>query len=233
MRKALNKIVSLVLIISIIGCLSCLSVFAEEKDNFLCSTLGHLYTYKITKATSKADGVITSTCLRCGHVSDETIKRPVLVCQPSTMECTGSNLVPSVTGLDWVHFDATYPKESKLPGTYTVDIRLRGLYYSGTTTVKYKINLRKPTIVLSQEQGKRNVIISNFQVPGAEKYIIYHYKKVKSKWKYVDKITVKKTEEYKKNVKLKKNTQHRYKVKAIAKNSKFTATSDYMSIKVK
>lgn len=236
MKKLLLKLTVLILSISVLMSFNCATAFAEDANSntsAICSVLGHLNDVQITKATFKKKGTIKYTCLRCGNVSTESIAKPVLKCSPNQLECTGLTVIPGITGLDRIYYSAVYPEKSKLPGSYSIKVNLRGLYYTGSKTINYKIVLKKPSIQLQQEEGKRNVIISGYQVPGAEKYTIFHYMKKNKKWECVDKITVKNTESYKKNVKLKKNSQHRYKVKAIAKNKDFTATSKYMIIKIK
>ncbi len=147
---------------------------------------------KVTPATVKANGKITTTCTLCGKtVSTVTIyKASNIKLAKTSLAYTGKTVTPSVVvkncnnvalknGKDYT---VTLPKARTAIGTYKVTVKLKG-NYSGSKTLTFKIIPKNPTVTV--KSAKKKATISYKKVSGGVKYEIQYSTKKSSGFKNV------------------------------------------------
>jgi hypothetical protein len=198
--------------------------------------LGHSKKVKvISKATTKANGKISTKCERCGKDYGETRVYRIQSVTLSKTKYTfdGKAKTPTVTVVDYnkdqlvkdKDYTVTYDKSRKLPGRYKVTVKFKG-EYSGTTNLYFEI---KPSKVsdLSATVGKAAVTLKWSAVKGADGYQVYYssskdgeYKKLTS----TSKTSFKKTS-------LKSGKIYYFKVRAYKKTDSATIFGSFSSVK--
>ena len=143
---------------------------------------GHQWKDKVTRATTKKDGLRITTCSICGEKQGEApIPRIASVKLSETkFVYDKKSKKPAVTVKDALGNTLTYKKDYKLsydsgrknPGTYYVTVVFRGAY-SGTKALKFKI-LLPDTTGLKVTAGKNQATLTWKETPGAKKYVIYY-----------------------------------------------------------
>lgn len=211
-----------------------------KNDITTVAKLPHSYIDKVTKATTKKDGLITGVCSVCGverkpitlkrvktiklsktsYTYDAKAKKPTVVVK----NADGKKLK---SGTD---YKVTYASGRKKVGTYTVKVKLIG-NYSGSKKLKFTIALGTPKgLEAKTNKEKKTVTLSWAAVKGASKYIVYCA--TEKNGEYEKLATVKKAVYKAKNV---KPGTYYFKVRALTTNNKDkTAYSAYSSpLKVK
>ena len=105
----------------------------------------HEYEKATEKASFGKEGSISEKCKVCGEEKEKTVIPAVSSIKLSETEYSynGTNRQPKVTVADnkgnVVPFSASYPAESKKPGTYSVFVTLTGENYEGSSSASYVI----------------------------------------------------------------------------------------------
>ena len=200
------------------------------------AALGHSKkTTVITKATTKANGKVSTVCENCSKDYGETrvyrIKSVTLSCEKYAYD--GKTKTPKVQVIDYnkdqlvkdKDYTVTYQKGRKLPGKYSVTVKFKGRY-SGTITLCFEVKLSKVSN-LTATAGTAAVNLKWDAVKGADGYQIYYstskdgeYKKLKS----TSKLSFKKTG-------LKSGKTYYFKVRAYKKTDAGTAFGSFSSVR--
>ncbi len=116
----------------------------------------HEYEDIVTKtATFTKDGTIEERCSRCGELGDSStiphIEKAVLTTKTYTYDGKAKKPKAKVTDCDGQtvassNYSLTYDSNCKSVGTHSVVIKMNGEKYSGTKTLKYKINPKGTTL---------------------------------------------------------------------------------------
>ena len=144
----------------------------------------HTYLEKVSKATTKRDGLITGVCAVCGverpattvtrvksfklsktsYYYDGKAKKPTVVVK----DANGKKLKKDVD------YKVTYASGRKKVGTYVVKVTLIG-NYSGSKKLKFKIVLGAPKgLEAKTSSAKQTIKLSWAAVKGAKKYVVYY-----------------------------------------------------------
>ena len=211
-----------------------------KNDITTVAKLPHSYIDKVTKATTKKDGLITGVCSVCGAERKPITLKRVKTIKLSKTSYTydGKAKKPSVVvkGADGkklkkdTDYKVTYASGRKKVGTYTVKVKLIG-NYSGSKKLKFTIALGTPKgLEAETNKAKKTITLSWAAVKGASKYVVYYA--TEKNGEYEKLATVKKAVY---TVKTLKPGTYYFKVCAMAKNNKDkTVYSEYSSpLKVK
>ena len=199
------------------------------------SALGHSKkTTVIAKATTKANGKISTVCERCDKNFGETrIERIQSVTLSKTKyTCDGKVKTPTVTVTDYnkdqlvkgEDYTVTYAKGRKSPGKYSVTVRFKG-EYSGKVTLYFEIKLAKVSDFTVK--GTTAVTLKWDAVKGADGYQIYYSTSKDGKYK---KLTSTTKTSLKKST-LKSGKKYYFKVRAYKKASESTLYGSFSSVK--
>ena len=198
--------------------------------------LGHSKkTTVIDKATTKANGKISTKCERCGKDYGETrvYRIQSVTLSTSKYTCDGKVKTPKVTVIDYnkdplvkdKDYTVTYQKGRKSPGKYKVTIKFKG-EYSGTTTLYFEIKLAKVS-GLTATAGKAAVTLKWSAVKGADGYQVYYSTSKDGKYKKLvstSKVSLKKTG-------LTSGKTYYFKVRAYKKTDSATLFGSFSSVK--
>lgn len=142
---------------------------------------GHQWKDKVTRATTRKDGLRITTCSICGEKQGETAipKIASIKLDETKFVFDKKAKKPGVTVKDAAGNTLEYKKDYKLsydsgrkkPGTYYVTVVFRGAY-SGTKALKFKILLPDAT-GLKAVAGKNQATLKWKATAGAKKYVIY------------------------------------------------------------
>ncbi len=214
-------------------CSLCGKVTVAQKST---DALGHSKKTKvITKATTKANGKISTVCETCGKDYGETRVYRIQSVTLSSVKYAydGKTKTPKVTVTDYnkdqlvkdKDYTVTYQKGRKNPGKYSVTVKFKG-NYSGTKTLYFEIKVSKVD-KLTATAGTSAVNLKWSEVKGADGYQIYYstskagkYKKLKS----TSKLSYKKTG-------LKSGKTYYFKVRAYKKMDSGTVFGSFSSVK--
>ncbi len=144
----------------------------------------HTYLEKVTKATTKKDGLITGVCAVCGAE-----RKPTTVTRVKSFKLSktsyyydGKAKKPTVVVKDAdgkklkkdVDYKVTYASGRKKVGSYIVKITLIG-NYSGSKKLKFKIILGAPKgLEAKTSTAKQTIKLTWAAVKGAKKYVVYY-----------------------------------------------------------
>lgn len=136
---------------------------STEKDP--CA-FGHTPTSSTQKATTSKSGKSITTCSVCKKKLAEVSipKVSSIKLSSSAFTYNGKSIKPSVTVKDSkgrsleknTDYKITYSKGRKSVGQYTVKVTLKGSYYSGSKTLKFKILPKKTS--LSSVKGSKKAL---------------------------------------------------------------------------
>ena len=200
------------------------------------AALGHSKkTTVVNKATTEANGLISTVCERCDKNFGETrVERIQSVTLSKTKyTCDGKVKTPTVKVVDYNKdqlvkdrdYTVTYAKGRKEPGKYSVTIKFKG-QYSGKVTLYFEIKLAKVES-LTATAGTTAVTLKWDAVKGADGYQIYYstskdgtYKKLTS----TTKTSLKKTG-------LKSGKKYYFKVRAYKKTDAGTLYGSFSEVK--
>ena len=155
-----------------------------KNDITTVDKLPHAYIDKVTKATTKKDGLITGVCANCGvERKPITLKRvKTIKLSKTSYTYDGKAKKPSVVvkGADGkklkkgTDYKLTYASGRKKVGTYTVKVKLIG-NYSGSKTLKFTVALGTPKgLEAETNKAKKTITLSWAAVKGASKYVVYY-----------------------------------------------------------
>ena len=189
----------------------------------------------IAKATTKANGKISTKCERCGKDYGETRVERIQTVTLSKTKYTydGKAKTPTVKVVDYNKdqfvkdrdYTVTYAKGRKLPGKYKVTVKFKG-EYSGTVELYFEIKPAKVT-GLTATAGKAAVTLKWDDVKGADGYQIYYSTSKDGKYK---KLTSTAKESLKKSD-LKSSKTYYFKVRAYKKTADGTILGSFSTVK--
>jgi hypothetical protein len=200
------------------------------------SATGHNKTIKVlTKATTKANGKISTTCQTCGKKFGENrVYRIQSVALGKTKYiCDGKVKTPKVTVTDYnkdqlikgKDYTVTYQKGRKAVGKYSVTVQFKGKY-SGKVTLYFEIKLAKVDKLVATA-GKNDVSLKWNSVKGADGYEVYFGEKENGKYRKLantEKTNFKKT-------KLVSGKKYYFKVRAYKKTAGGTVYGSFSNVK--
>ena len=198
--------------------------------------LGHSKkTTVVAKATTKANGKISTVCERCGKDYGETKVERIQTITLTKTKYTydGKAKTPTVRVVDYnkdqlvkdKDYTVTYAKGRKLPGKYEVTVKFKG-QYSGKVTLYFEI---KPAKVetLTATAGTTAVTLKWGAVKGADGYQIYYSTSKDGDYK---KLTSTSKTSFKKSG-LKSGKKYYFKVRAYKKSDSGTLYGSFSAVK--
>ena len=145
----------------------------------------HTYLDKVTKATTKSDGLVVGVCSVCGKEHKEIVKQvnaKSFKLSKTAYVYDGKAKKPTVVvkNVDGkklkkdTDYKVTYASGRKKVGTYVVKITLIGKY-SGTKKLKFTIKLGTPKgLEAKTNSAKQSVKLTCAALKGAKKYVFYY-----------------------------------------------------------
>lgn len=171
------------------------STCGEEiiKSNNIAPT-GHYISSQVQKASTSADGKITTTCLYCDEIigTQKIDKVSTLKLSTTLYTYNGNSKTPSVTAIDssgkkleeGKDYTVAYPDERTEIGNYKVKVKFKGKY-KNTKELTFKI---RPDIVKNfkgETVSSTSVKLSWNTVTNATHYRIYKYNSASGNYDYV------------------------------------------------
>ncbi len=155
----------------------------KKNDITTIPKLPHSYQDKITKATTKRDGLVTGMCAVCGAE-----RKPITVKRVKSFQLSKTKFIydgkakkPTVIVKDVkgnklkkdTDYKVTYASGRKQAGTYTVKVTLIGRY-SGSKKLKFSIVLGTPKgLEAKTNSAKGTIKLTCDVVKGAKKYVVF------------------------------------------------------------
>ena len=153
--------------------------YAKKYNYTFVSTGKHIWGQKVTKATPEKDGRIDSKCKVCGAEGKTTVipKASRISLSETSFVYNGKVQRPEVLvrnrkgkALAASRYTLAWSKEdSKVPGTYTVTVKLAG-NYSGSVKLSYTITPAKVLKLRAKKTTAASVRLVWEKAPGAEVY---------------------------------------------------------------